>query len=1534
MTMNERDQFGGIIETEVDEFGGVLDPDESASPGQIVQRGLGRAEQAMLNVGADAIQGTARALAGYQDEVGRLGEWMADKTGVDALRPPAREEGDATIVDPVANAMRFVGDVKGAQGAAPESGAGKFLAETLPAAAGSMAGFVGTGVLGRVGGLTRGASVALPGAMAGGESAFREAKSAGADDETAWKAFLVNAGAGATEAMPIAKWLTRADNGGALRRAMIDGAEEAAQEVFQQVTGNATARELYDPERPWIQGAGESGSAGATLGVVGSLLASAVTRRRGALSVPEPDPTPEQPAPELDEFGGMVGIEGGETNGSQETQIQEQPAATSGLTPPGAPGIEPAVGPEAPPILPAEEPAAVNPEDETKVYHSALLPGVFTRERKLSERVQQAEWLTPEVRDEIRNRTYQIQNMKAAEAAAADLVQEIGPERAEQVALDLTVDMPFGVRGGLTSAVAKEYSRLERVATTPEEAREWRTRNADYLSRLLPQTTEFGQYINMLKAFSGSTPQGVVLTAQRILRDATEAHVSQYKTLIEAARSALAKAHDVAVTDTMSAPDVQQAGREVVDDAVVRDDEIRRLIRGRAAQEIEAQVRQTVQGSPQYQDAVTTAVNEHWGPNPKAEPLVAKLEQAGVPKDEAVRLAKRWNDAFVRRVGEIEWGIRRGLISERDRAKHVRALNSVWDLERKTAAAALVKAMTPGSTTAKPALQEFAKRVAARLRQQFAPTKPGQPALSDIQVLREAAENPERYQQVWEEAMRQAKADGKDGIVASLQGATPQVFGDARLDRVIGVKLKDWNLKMGDAVRRSRSAQTGKLGDTVAKEAGLREGSESFRKLAAAVNMRFDRTAKERKEREIARILNGQGKTGTPAKLAKAFRDAVALNDLGALGRTQFWDQIRAKLGLKGLEPAAAEKLMHLADGIAAIPEDQQFRRQEATLRMMDQLHRLRSPLEWWELPMGIWYAHVLSGWKTHAVNLASNAMNLTGALAAATLRNPSALPQIGAAIARGLKQGGVQAIEALRTGAITGPRIGDKFGDPGVWRKVDSKWLLPWELVGRMLAAEDLLFFNVASEARQAQLAKAIARKEGLKGQALRNRTLELLANTPADRSAAAVQGSREGYAGLRHTRRVAEILQAKRDALANFTQTGREFALQATFNNEPYGIMGFVAKALNGFNAKHPWGKFVVPFTNIVANVVNESLNYTPVGTIRAAAASRKGELYGRKLDAMDWGDRQMLGDLHAKAAVGTVLLVGLVARAAQNLDDDDPEFAITGQGPADKGKRDTLREAGWMPNAIKIGDKYVSYLQTPAAVPLAVAGNVMDALRYGKLSGGDAMTRGAYVLASVGKTMVQQSFLDSLARLTGSIERPSETKAGENLLNWAGRTGSSFVVPNFIRQIEQVFDPKVYDEPGAAGALMSQIPFARQKLKPALNGLGEPTIKPWQERWVKTATPDPVWRELARLEVGVYPRMLTHKGNVLSDEQVYDVVRISGPRIKARLARLMEAPGYREMPEVEKPGKPITTKRDRIQAIIGEERDRAKAQVVPTR
>jgi hypothetical protein len=433
----------------------------------------------------------------------------------------------------------------------------------------------------------------------------------------------------------------------------------------------------------------------------------------------------------------------------------------------------------------------------------------------------------------------------------------------------------------------------------------------------------------------------------------------------------------------------------------------------------------------------------------------------------------------------------------------------------------------------------------------------------------------------------------------------------------------------------------------------------------------------------------------------------------------------------------------------------------------------------------------------------------------------------------------------------------------------------------------------------------------------------------------AATQQAEAEGYSGLRLKRRVAEIIQAQRDQQGDFTETGRQYGLAITFNNTPYGPLGSVAQKINQLNREYPWHRFLVPFTNIIANVVNESMNYTPVGSMRALMARRWG-VYGKPYDVTNWGDQQMVADLHAKAALGATFLFALVAKSMSGLDDDDPPFAITGRGPTDASVRNTLRETGWIPNAIKIGNRYYSYMQTPAALPLATAGNYLDSLRYGKLAEGDLLDRLAYVGASTMGSIVDQSFLDSIGRLFGAVERPSQTKGGDNLADWAARTGSSFVAPNLIRQIDTAFDPAAYDGQGVRAAVLRQLPFARRNLRPVLNGLGEPVERPWQQRFISAKAGDAVWSELARLEVGIYPRSAQYNGEPMTDDEIYDLVKLSGPKIRAKIERLMSNRSYSRIPDKDGEGvrRSTRTKRDIIQDIINTERTRAKREVMRNR
>jgi hypothetical protein len=215
------------------------------------------------------VQGTAGAIAGIPESVAIV----ADKIGQTF---PSIDEGKSLQeldTHKLGQSIR-----QGAARLAPidPNRPKSFIADTLPQAAGSMAGFLAGGAVGRVAKIPAVASTALLGAATSGADAYDEALRSGATDDQAWTTFLVNAGAGTTEAVPLARWLggiNRA-SGGALIRAVKEGSEEAAQEILQQFVGNVNARDIagYDPNRQLSEGMVEGGGAGAILGTAMSLL--------------------------------------------------------------------------------------------------------------------------------------------------------------------------------------------------------------------------------------------------------------------------------------------------------------------------------------------------------------------------------------------------------------------------------------------------------------------------------------------------------------------------------------------------------------------------------------------------------------------------------------------------------------------------------------------------------------------------------------------------------------------------------------------------------------------------------------------------------------------------------------------------------------------------------------------------------------------------------------------------------------------------------------------------------------------------------------------------------------------------------------------------------------------------------------------------------------------------------------------------------------------------------------------------------------
>ena len=129
-------------------------------------------------------------------------------------------------------------------------------------------------------------SAATFGAGANGADAYYDALEHGANEAQAFDTYWANALiTGPTEAIPIAPWINKITGGNKakklIKELLVEGSEEAVQEVYQTIVSDAIAKDIYDPERDIWDAAkiGEAGAAGFTVGALYSWLTGLASRR-------------------------------------------------------------------------------------------------------------------------------------------------------------------------------------------------------------------------------------------------------------------------------------------------------------------------------------------------------------------------------------------------------------------------------------------------------------------------------------------------------------------------------------------------------------------------------------------------------------------------------------------------------------------------------------------------------------------------------------------------------------------------------------------------------------------------------------------------------------------------------------------------------------------------------------------------------------------------------------------------------------------------------------------------------------------------------------------------------------------------------------------------------------------------------------------------------------------------------------------------------------------------------------------------------
>ena len=660
-----------------------------------------------------------------------------------------------------------------------------------------------------------------------------------------------------------------------------------------------------------------------------------------------------------------------------------------------------------------------------------------------------------------------------------------------------------------------------------------------------------------------------------------------------------------------------------------------------------------------------------------------------------------------------------------------------------------------------------------------------------------------------------------------------------------------------DKIARDYTTSAEQVGSTLAQrfadEAGL--APADAQRYADAIKAEFDRRIGAARQRRVEELRK---RTTGPAGRQPAAEQVARLRELFTLSPTSdaaILDHLRHTTDLPGMSDADAAHLRQLADAVNAAPAG--FQRDEAVGKLLDATARQKG-IDWLEVSNALWYANVLSGYKTHALNLFANTLqtgsealvHTTHALLTGKGRYATAS---GKGLIQGLHRGALEAFSVLTTGREVS-RDGVKFEAPGLleYQRFAGGAANPvnyLKFVGRALRAGDVLFSTGLKEMRAHELAVKEALAEGTNGEpstAVWARVNEKLYHTTQRLADARAQATAEGLTGNDHARRVYEIAEQSRPV--GLVEEAREYGTRAVFNGDVKGTLGWVTTGIQYMTqgidlAGFKPAKLVIPFTRVICNVANEALNYTPVGAARAGVSLAReqlgrgggGHLFGGKPTSKM--QQQLTGEERGHLAIKSVLgaAVAVTAYALTHNQDEhgNPTLEISGAGTGTPSKDAQLRADGWQPYSIKAGGKWYSYANTPVGVMLSVIGNLCDGEKYrGEHIEKSDEALGALALNSFRAMQVvkDQTALKGATDFLAVVD----SKNPEEFVRWAQRQAVSTVkgyVPwsamltQLAKDGEELAGQPRKQARSISQSLVQDIPVARNSLHDALDVLGDP-------------------------------------------------------------------------------------------------------------
>jgi hypothetical protein len=692
-----------------------------------------------------------------------------------------------------------------------------------------------------------------------------------------------------------------------------------------------------------------------------------------------------------------------------------------------------------------------------------------------------------------------------------------------------------------------------------------------------------------------------------------------------------------------------------------------------------------------------------------------------------------------------------------------------------------------------------------------------------------------------------------------------------------------------DVVKETLTSRTASreslIGDIVENSGISRDQAE---RVADALRQTYEFEAQKSAKSQLETLVKNKDARDARAKVKQVkepdINKLMKLTNMGAFSEERFYNAIADSYNLPTWDPVFAKQLEKEAEQVQNLPEGQ-FKDQ----RTGDILNKIatkytENALNNWRTKEGIskildlttsaWQAGVLSGPPTQVVNLLGSHFSvlteslfegLGYAIKAKDMRYLSdALGSIYSSIAG--KEARQEISRALSEGT-TQYRVNKMEGasqlenlDPSNLKGL-AKGLAGYasklKYVGRAMLALDAVNMVSADMAKQKMATRFFLENASGKSKAEVQKTLNDLfypdqkvmdgVRATAEKEAAeGMYGDDKAAQKKWIDRRISELLQKRREEVYNgVTEQGTSFAEHATYNDQATGLLGrFVAGVASQLNAEVKVTKFFLSFMNTLSNIMNQSLDYTLWGSLRAANMSpsqlrfaENSKYAPRKFQE---GSPEQAAQ-YAKSILGTTAFISLAYMAWKGLQEEAegkvPFFSIHGNGPSNSmDKQQLLATQNWQPNSIRVGNKWFRYVDWPVlGVALGGIGAAYDAVRYKKDEQTTSELFQAAAMASVStvlqKNMLQgvTTFIDALNGQNAAVQKTAMSRLTSGVV--AGYTN-----PGLLRWARNTFgmgkDGQVarLDQGTTEGWLMSMVPASIGYNTPALNTLGEPISQPW--------------------------------------------------------------------------------------------------------